>query len=640
MWKGNNKIFKTYVRGQSSGDGKRPAEKVKDRDSISTFDEVKDCDCFGGLLQKDVIDISFDTKELYEAFLEMAEANDWKCLCLPSKKGGHTYWKNTQKFIKSGADKHLAVGLIADIHKGSTYIPLCVHGEKRFPPDYDIFEDEDYQEVPEELLPVNTNIDLWQLKNGNGRNENLFKYILLLQAQLRLPEETIRQVLTNANKFVFAESLSDSELEVIMRDESFNKPVFFDDKTFLFDLFAKYLLQKVNVKRINGQLHVYKDGAYIPGTLDIEKAMIDEIPYLRKTQRKEVLEYLQLIVEDGIAADPRFIAFNNGVLDIVTDTMSPFTPDMIITNKIPWNYNPDAYSEVADETLNNIACGDKSIRALLEECIGLCFYRRNEGIRKAFILTGGKRGGKSTFLDCIKTILGDDNISSLDLKEVGDRFSTALMAGKLANIGDDLDDDFLMGSQVAMFKKIVAGNRIKAERKGQDPFEFNPYVKLLFSCNDIPRMRDRSGAALDRLIIIPFNATFDKSQPNYRPFLKFELIEQDSIEYLIKVGIEGLKRILAEDGGFTKSSKVQKQLAEYEEENNPVLAFCKEVDVEEEIYNQPTKEVYRRYTMYCQTNGFTAVGHKVFSKQVNILVGTVTKQVRVNNQRTMVFEKG
>ena len=47
-----------------------------------------------------------------------------------------------------------------------------------------------------------------------------------------------------------------------------------------------------------------------------------------------------------------------------------------------------------------------------------------------------------------------------------------MMFGKLANIGDDIGDDFLQGSQVATFKKVVTGNRIKAERKGQDPFEF------------------------------------------------------------------------------------------------------------------------------------------------------------------------
>lgn len=136
----------------------------------------------------------------------------------------------------------------------------------------------------------------------------------------------------------------------------------------------------------------------------------------------------------------------------MTGELKPFSTDIVITNKIPWDYKPDAYSELADSTLNKLACGDAAIRALLEECIGYCFYRRNE-LGKAFILTGDKSNGKSTFLDCVKAILGDRNISALDLKELGDRFNTSMMFGKLANIGDDIGDDFLQGSQVSVFKK-------------------------------------------------------------------------------------------------------------------------------------------------------------------------------------------
>ena len=150
-WNGNSEIFKTYVEGRSSGSGKKPAEKVKGRDHISDFDEVKDRDCFGGILNAGIIDISFDSKEMYKAFLQMAEDNEWKCLALPSTKGGHTYWRCSRRYIKSGADRKLAVGLVADLHTGSTYIPLKVHGVCRYPPDYDTGE---YQELPEELLPV------------------------------------------------------------------------------------------------------------------------------------------------------------------------------------------------------------------------------------------------------------------------------------------------------------------------------------------------------------------------------------------------------------------------------------------------------------------------------------------------------
>lgn len=636
-WTGNKEIFKTYVKGNSSGSGKRPAERVKDRDHISDFEEVMDCDCFGGILQPGIIDISFDDKEMYETFLQMAEDNEWKCLALPSSKGGHTYWRCNKRYLKNGADKKLAIGLVADLHSGSTYIPLKVHGECRYPPDYDIYDEEDYQEVPDELLPVDTSVSLWKMADGEGRNQEIFRYIQRLQAAYHFSQDTITRILKQSNDYILADSLPDGELDVILRDESFEKPVFFNGKTFLFDEFAKWLVQEHHVVTIANQLHIYQGGVYVPGYYDIERTMIEEIPSLRKTQRKEVLEYMLLISEKVSMAPARYIGFNNGVLDIVDDKLLPFDPKLYVTNRIPWNYDPAAYDETADKMLDRIACKDPDVRALLEECIGYCFFRRNE-LRKAFILTGGKRGGKSTYLDCIKAILGESNVSSLDLKEVGDRFSTAMMFGKLANIGDDIGDDFLMGSQVAMFKKVVAGNRIKAERKGQDPFDFDPYVKLLFSANEIPRMRDRGNAVLDRLIIIPFNAVFDKRDPEYDPFLKYKLVEKEPVQYMIRIGIEGLKRVLDESHGFTQAKVVQQRMQEYEEENNPILAFLKDTDVEVDIVGEPTGDVYRRYSVFCQENGLNAIGKTVFSRQLCSMlhIESVVKKVNGKSRRIYV----
>ena len=634
-WNGNNSIFKTYVRGNPSGDGKKPAEKVKNRNHINTFKEVCKEDCFGAILHPDVIDISFDSHEMYKAFLDMAEANEWKCMCLPSTHGGHTYWKNTKQYIKSGPDKKLTCGLVADIHKGSTYIPLCVHGKKRYPPDYD---EEPYQEVPEELLPIGTTVDLWQMEDGDGRNQEIFRYIQRLQAAYQFSQDTIIRILKNANDHVLKDPLPEEELETITRDEAFEKPVFFDGSKFLHAKFAEWLMQEHHIVRISEQLHIYKDGVYIPGYRDIEKAMVEEIPFLKKTQRRETLDTIDLNAPEVEMIDARFIAFNNGVLDIVTGEMLPFNPSMIVTNRVPWNYNPAAYNEAADKMLDRIACNDAAVRALLEECIGYCFYRRNE-LRKAFILTGGKRGGKSTYLDCIKAILGKDNVSSLDLKEVGDRFSTAMMYNKLANIGDDIGDDFLMGSQVAMFKKVVAGNRIKAERKGQDPFDFDPYVKLLFSANEIPRMRDRGDAVLDRLIIIPFNAVFDKNQKDYDPFLKYELVKQQPVEYMIRLGVEGLKRVLDDRHGFTQAKVVNDRMEEYREENNPILAFIKDLDVDVDIVGEPTGDVYRRYTVFCHENGFNAIGKTVFSRQLCTMLHIEAKQKKVNGKNRRIYTR-
>lgn len=624
-------LYKGYVETK----GKQSIEKLKNRTKWKTYEEVKNLDGFGGVLANDTILIDIDDSEQAEILMNIVEEYQLDCRVYCTSRGKHFLFKN-HAITRNRTHVQLAVGLTADIKVGSklSYEVIKINGEERFC-EWDIEKGGKYQEVPKWLFPVTTTAEFLDMDAGDGRNQALFNYILTLTANDFTVEET-RECIRILNRFVLKEPLPDEELEVILRDEAFQKPVFFMGSTFLFDKFAVYMKNTAHIVKINGQLHIYKDGVYTNGYKEIESEMIQHIPNLKKMQRREVLDYMELIVEDKEQSEANFIAFNNGVYDIMTGGLNPFSTEIVITNKIPWDYNPDAYSELADTTLNRLSCGDAAIRALLEECIGYCFYRRNE-LGKAFILTGDKSNGKSTFLDMVKAILGDKNISALDLKELGDRFNTSMMFGKLANIGDDIGDDFLQGSQVSIFKKIVTGNRIKAERKGQDPFEFNPFIKLLFSANDIPRMKDKTGAVLRRLVIIPFNATFGKDDPDYDPFIKYKLIQKESIEYLIRVGVEGLKRVIINDG-FTKSTKVQNQLNEYEEENNPIIAFIADCGVDM-IENEPTNEVYKRYQVFCADNSMTPMSNIVFSKQINKRLGLEISIVKLNGQARRVFRK-
>lgn len=589
-------LYKGYVETKN----KQCIEKFKGRTDFKTYEQVKNLPEFAGVLATDTMFIDIDDAEQSEIMMNIVEGMQLNCKVICTSRGKHFIFKNSQI---QGCKTHcsLAIGLTADIKVGfkDTYEVLKVDGEERFV-EWDIEEGQEYQEVPKWFFPVKHKMEFLTMQAGDGRNQELFNYILTLQSNDFTVDET-RETIRIINRWVIPEPLSDDELEVILRDDAFKKPIFFNGAQFLFDKFANYMRNTQHIVVINGNLHIYKDGIYQNGYREIESAMIQHIPNLSDAKRKEVLKYLNLVCDSLKPSNERYIAFRNGVYDVVDEVMLPFSPDIVVTNKIPWDYNPVAYSELADQTLNKLSCDDAAIRALLEECIGYCFYRSNK-YQKAFMLVGGGKNGKSVFLTTLKTILGDENISALDLKELGDRFSTSMMFGKLANIGDDIGDDFLQGSQVAMFKKVVTGNRIKAERKGQDPFEFNPYIKMLFSANDIPRMKDKTGAVLRRWIIIPFNAQFSKNDPDFNVNIEYDLAEQQSIEYLIALGVQGLQRV--RKAGFTESKRVQEALDEYSIENNSIAGFMNECN-EDDIVNELTGDVYKRYTVFCNSNGYS-----------------------------------
>lgn len=624
-------LYKGYVKTN----GKVPVDKFKNGVKLKTLNEVENLPEYAGILSDEAVVIDVDDGEQSEILMTIVEDLQLDCIVRQTSRGRHFLFRNSG--VEScGTHKKLACGLTADIKIGkhNSTQQLKLNGEERFIE----WECDEPQPLPKWLFPVNSDVDFFNMKEGDGRDSALYAYILTLNAA-GFSKDEARECISLINKYVLADPMTDEDIDRITRDDAFPKETFYKGKAFLHNNFAVFLKNNDHIKRINGILHIYTDGCYIAGSREIESTMVKYLPMLKAAQRSEVLKYLEIICpSNSPVADAKFIAFKNGILDITNGQLLPFSPDIVITNKIPWDYEPEAYSEICDKTLNKIACNDPSIRALLEESIGYSFYRRNE-MSKAFFLTGEGSNGKSTFLDMLNNVVGENNKSSLGLEELDERFSIATLANRLINTGDDISDDFLQGRAIANFKKLVSGNEVKAEFKGQDAFFMKPYTKFFFSANALPRTKSKGfGALMRRLVIIPFNAKFSKGDPDYDPYITWKLRTEDSMKYLVRLGVEGLKRVL-ESNTFTESSKVQKEIEEYELENNPILLFLQDKE-DSEIANQPTTDVHKAYRIFCIENGFTEMTLANFSKELNKRRGFTVKRVRINGKLTGIYVKG
>ena len=620
-------------RGYISTSQKRATMPFKDKSSseLLSLEDAQRFNEYAGILADDTVLVDIDTEEETKILLNIVKSLNLRCRVLKSRSGGHFLFK-IDKPLPNRTKVKLAIGIVADIKwcGKASYEVLKIDGNEREV----LYDSQPYQILPNYLHPIKSNVNSLSLCEGEGRNNALFSYILPLQ-QNNFTVEECRECIGIINDFVLKDPLSEDELRTVLRDGAFEKPQFFTSKGgFLFDKFANYLKKVENIVKINGKLYIYQDGIYESGDKVIEAAMIRHIPNLGRNKRQEVLSYLDLIVtkESGIA-DANLIAFNNGVYNVADDTFMEFSPEFIITNKIPHNYNPDAESELLERVMLKLACGDENVYNLLYQSVGYCFFRRNE-LRKSFFLLGEKRNGKSTFLDMVATLLGEDNTANLDLCEIGDRFRTAELTGKLANIGDDINDEWI--SNTAIFKKVVSGDIVTVEHKGKDPFKLRSFAKFFFSANSLPRLgrgKD-SGAVLDRLVIIPFDAKFTKQDADYDPFIKYKLREEAVMEALIAKAVPALREVLA-DQEFAHCPKVDANLAEYETTNNPIMEFYADLD-ESEYLNEPVKAVYQRYNVFCLSNNLQAMSaiefQRQMKKQFNLAVKTVTldgKVVRV-----------
>ena len=104
--------------------------------------------------------------------------------------------------------------------------------------------------------------------------------------------------------------------------------------------------------------------------------------------------------------DPMLLNVLNGTINLKTGALQPHDPEDVITKLAPVHYDPDATSPRWKSFLSEIMNGDDTLVEYLQRAVGYSLTG-NVTERKMFILHGGGRNGKSTFLDTIHTLLGD-----------------------------------------------------------------------------------------------------------------------------------------------------------------------------------------------------------------------------------------
>lgn len=619
-------IFKGYIP-LGGREGKTPSETYKDRKEFYVLDQVKDLKGYGGVLNDNLVQIDIDEETEFETVIKIVEELHINTSILRTSRGGHFY------FIDNGIEKRkqgysTAIGVKIDTGLGNqnAVIPLKVKSINR----EWVKESETLDIVPAWLMPLSkTTINFKAMTDGDGRNQSLFNYILTLQ-QNGLSKEEIRETIKIINTHILQDQLDTREIDTILRDESFTKQSFYIKGKLQYELLAKYLKDNEHVIKINNQLHIYDNGVYTDDANKIEKKLLKYINNSTKTPRSEIIRYLELLCPNVKLTSTKYILLANGVMDLETKALEEFAPRFVLKNKIPVAYNPNAYSEVSDRTINNICCNDKYLRLLIEEMMGYCLLRRNE-IGKAFILTGGGSNGKSTLLDVLEAMLGEENIAAVELKELNDRFKTYQLEGKLANIGDDISKQFIEDNST--FKKLVTGERVNVERKGKDPYDISNYSKLIFSANDLPRIDDTSDGLKRRIIFIPFNAKFTKKDVGYDPWIKDKLLTNESLEYMLKISLEGLDRILM-NKEFTLSKACDDIWTEYEQVNNPVVAFTEEMIIDD----CKTGDVYKQYQVWCVEGGLKSLSKTVFGREIKKR-GYESAVTKIDNKAVRVYKK-
>ena len=395
---------------------------------------------------------------------------------------------------------------------------------------------------------------------------------------------------------------------------------------FLPAVLAEHMAREVKAFYSAEQYYVYKDGVYT-AVPDLEaRRMTRSFMNPRYTLMSNITDaegqwrMLAMKPLREINANPYIVNVKNGLYSVLDGSFAPHDPEHLSTVQLNVRYAPGSacprFMQFLTESL-----GEAEI-PLVQEMLGYFLIPVNKA-QKSFVIVGEPGAGKSKLLLTLnEVLLGQQNVSNIPWQGLNERFKTAELFGKLANIFADLPTKNIDDNGI--FKALVGEDFLTAERKNKDPFTFQPYARLLFSCNAIPRnYGDKSEGFYRRLIIIRF------AQPVPEGKRDAELLEKFAAEAdgIFLFAVEGLRRLIANKYKFSETDATRSEVQRYRVDSNSVLSFVEDFCAIEPDAETERGELFNHYREYCRNAGLSPVSQKTFNKDFELAHPAVKRGV-------------
>lgn len=298
-----------------------------------------------------------------------------------------------------------------------------------------------------------------------------------------------------------------------------------------------------------------------------------------------------------LGSTDRRINFNNGILNIDTGELEPHSAMYGFRYVLPYNYDAQAICPTFDRFMRDITCGREALSKVLLEFMGYAFSGDECWEHKALMLLGQGSNGKSTLMQVLEMLAGEGTYSAVTLSDMKNETMRQQLDGRLFNMAEETSPTALVDSSI--FKNLVSGGQIIVKKLYKQPYTIRNRCKLIFSCNELPLSKDKTGALYRRMLIVPFDNKFEGE--NKDPLIRQKL--KDELPGIFNRVIDGYTRFRKQKH-FTDAEELREQLAIYEQSNDAVLNFFQdEIKVLEFDFRSTrtlTKDIYQAYRFYSE----------------------------------------
>lgn len=315
------------------------------------------------------------------------------------------------------------------------------------------------------------------------------------------------------------------------------------------------------------------------------------------TDMLEIFKSANQVPASKFDSEPMVMGINGGVIDLYTGMFFRAEPDMYISRSSNLDYDCEAHCPRWIQFIDEITCGDVEYAKFLQRMVGYILTGRTDE-QVLFFLHGHGCNGKSTFMNIIQELMGgyyhqisSDVLLQTNNSSKGPNPSLAKLIGSRLVVANELPEGSRMDENLV---KSMTGNDVIVARQlyAKLELEFTPMFKLIMVGNHKPVIRDTSPGMWRRMILLPFDASFNQQQMDPRLLEKL----YGELPGILNWALEGVRMWLKDGIKASIPDSIKSGISEYRHESDLLAMFLEECTSRGDfVYTDELYDVFRKW---------------------------------------------
>jgi putative DNA primase/helicase len=309
------------------------------------------------------------------------------------------------------------------------------------------------------------------------------------------------------------------------------------------------------------------------------------------------------VAATDLDARSNLLGCENGIIDLRTGELLTGRPDLLVSRTTGLAYDPDATCPRFEQFLTEVQGDDLDVQEHLRLMMGYLLTGET-GVQKLWVFHGIGANGKSVLLETLLAVLGDYGIKASGSVLLGrenyggPRPDIARLAGaRLVAVSEtDRRDPF----SEARVKELTGGERIATRTLYRDEFEFVPAAKFVLATNGLPTVSGSDNGLWRRILVVPFERTFDTPDPSLGRKLRAEL------PGILALAVRGAVEFYAANGRIPIPKRYEVAGREYRADQDTFGSFLAEHCELDTQASVGAASIQRAYANWCEQEGRVA----------------------------------